>query len=100
MAWAKTSRHARGYGTAWTKLRAIVLAEEPLCRICKRNGKVKPASHVDHMTPKAKGGTDHRSNLQALCAEHHTTKTLTEAAEAQGRTYKPRPTFNIDGWPT
>jgi 5-methylcytosine-specific restriction protein A len=26
-----------------------------------------PAEHVDHIMPVAAGGTDHPSNLQALC---------------------------------
>ena len=34
---------------------------------------------VDHITPKAQGGTDDESNLEAICREHHTRKTGREA---------------------
>lgn len=37
-----------------------------------------PASHCDHIVPKARGGTDEPSNLQSLCASHHSTKTNLE----------------------
>lgn len=47
----------------WRAARARVIAREPLCRQC---GAV--AEHVDHITPVARGGTDHPANLQALCA--------------------------------
>ena len=99
MAWSKVSRHARGYGTAWTKLRQSVMAAEPLCRECKVKGKVTAATELDHIVPKAKGGTDDRSNVQPLCAEHHRAKSLRESAEAQGRTYRDRPRIGADGWP-
>ena len=71
----RRSASARGYGRTWRELRATVLAEEPLCRHCLACGEVKPAVDVDHITPKSKGGTDHRSNLQPLCHSCHSTKT-------------------------
>ena len=33
------------------------------CAICGH-----PAEHLDHVTPLSRGGTDHPSNLQPLCA--------------------------------
>lgn len=72
------SSNARGYGYHWRKLRAVVLAEEPLCRACLARGRTTPAEHVDHITPKAEGGTDERTNLQALCRGCHSRKTATE----------------------
>jgi 5-methylcytosine-specific restriction endonuclease McrA len=39
------------------------------CRECGR-----PANVVDHIEPIAHGGTDHPSNLQALCAGCNGTK--------------------------
>jgi len=73
------SRHerpatARGYGWTWQKLRLVVLAEEPICRRCRR----ALAAHVDHIVPKGAGGTDACDNLQGLCAPCHADKTVHE----------------------
>lgn len=76
------SRHKRGYGWTWEKLRAMVLADEPLCRQCHAAGVVAAAVTVDHIIPKAWGGTDETENLQALCASCHRDKT---ARERRGR---------------
>ena len=73
----KTS-HQRGYGATWQKLRAYVLASEPLCRECQATGRVTPATDVDHVRPKAEGGTDAVENLQPLCRSHHIAKTKRE----------------------
>ena len=90
--------HARGYGWAWQKLRARILARDMhLCQPCERAGKTTPAREVDHIVPKAKGGTDDPDNLEAICIPCHRAKTEREAAEAQGRRIKPR--IGADGWP-
>ena len=93
MAWSRESRHARGYGTEWDKLRRRVLDADPLCRPCKEAGRVCLAVQVDHITPKAKGGTDGDDNLQPICDPCHKAKTARDA----GRTV--RPTIGLDGWP-
>jgi 5-methylcytosine-specific restriction protein A len=73
------SRHARGYGAAWERLRKAILArDDGLCQPCKRQGRVTVARHVDHITPKARGGTDDPKNLEAICVECHRTKTARE----------------------
>lgn len=36
------------------------------------------ANHVDHITPKADGGSDDDCNLQSLCAPCHEAKTKAE----------------------
>jgi len=57
---------------AWKKLRATVLAEEPLCRMCFARGLVVVATDVDHM----RGAADNsRDALQPLCHECHSRKT-------------------------
>lgn len=48
----------------------MVLAAEPLCRSC---GKI--ATDVDHIIPRASGGSDSFNNLQPLCRSCHSTKT-------------------------
>lgn len=55
-----------------------MLAEEPLCRQCKDEGRITPAVEVDHITPLRQGGTNDRSNLQPLCRRHHSQKTCRE----------------------
>ena len=92
------SRHERGYDHQWVKTRARILTRDMhLCQPCKATGRITPAREVDHITPKAKGGTDDDDNLQAICTDCHKDKTAREAEEAQGR--KRKPTFGVDGWP-
>ena len=62
-------------GSAWQKLRASVLAGEPLCRHCAARGLTVPATDVDHMN----GADDNRlESLQPLCHECHSRKTAKE----------------------
>lgn len=73
------SRHERGYGSKWDIIRARILKRDKhRCQQCLKNGKPKPASTVDHIKPKAHGGTDDDSNLQTLCWSCHKAKTATE----------------------
>lgn len=97
MAWATTSRHERGYGSAWDKIRKVILQRDKhMCQACLRRGKAKPGNHVDHIKPKAKGGTDAEGNLETLCKHCHDIKTTEET----GKKFRPRSTIGIDGWPT
>jgi 5-methylcytosine-specific restriction protein A len=94
MAWSHTSRHARGYGTEWTKTRIRILERDNyLCQPCLREGRAHPANEVDHRIPKAKGGTDDDSNLQAIAHDCHVAKTTRENGG------KPKQTIGADGWP-
>ena len=96
----RRSRQARGYGRAWDKLRAAALARDlHLCQICARSGRVTPATEVDHIIPKAKGGADTLENTQSACTPCHRAKTATEAAEAQGRKVRQRRRIGLDGYP-
>lgn len=53
---------ARGYGAAWQRLSARVIAEEHgICHLCGRPG----ADTTDHLTPLRAGGTHARGNLRA-----------------------------------
>ena len=91
MAWSRTSRHERGYGTAWDKLRKAKLLDQPLCEYCLPS-RITAATEVDHFKPKAKGGTDKWANLRSTCSACHKDKTARESAEAQGRVHRPRVT--------
>lgn len=99
------TRHERGYGSTWDKLRLRILKRDLyLCQECKRQGRVTPLAvypkdhAVDHIIRKSKGGTDHPSNLQSLCAYPcHWEKSQAEAKEAQG--VKPKPVYDERGFP-
>ena len=103
MAWSTESRHTRGYGSTWTKLRETIIKRDfGLCQACKREGRLNPYRKgqgfaVDHIIAKAAGGTDEPGNLELKCGPCHLAKTEREAADAQGRTV--RPTIGLDGWP-
>lgn len=98
--WGSTSRHERGYGSAWVKTRARILKRDMhLCQPCLTTGRPTLATEVDHVTPKAKGGTDDDENLQAICHDCHVVKTEAEAAEAQGRTVTQRTKYDHEGRP-
>jgi len=73
---ARESSTQRGYDHGWRKKRARVLTEEASCRAC--DAPADPEDHVDHIVPKARGGTDDRENLQRLCRACHARKTLRE----------------------
>lgn len=68
----------RGYGYRWQKIRKLVLARDPCCKICERQGRLAVSTDVDHITPKSKGGTDDMGNLQGACHSCHSRKTATE----------------------
>ena len=79
------TRHERGYGTKWDKLRKVILRRDKgLCQVCLAGGKYRPAKQVDHIRAKSQGGTDAEDNLQSICVECHQAKTANEAAAGRG----------------
>ena len=100
MAWDHSkTRQERGYGKEWTKLRKQVLRRDAyLCQICLAQGRLTPLGEypydhaVDHITPKARGGTDYLSNLQSLCTKCHKVKSDTDRGN-----HKPK-LQRLDGW--
>lgn len=97
MAWSKESRHARGYGKDWDKLRKRILERDNYlcqCPDCLGGAKrVKVATEVDHIKPKAQGGTDDPANLRAVNHDCHVKLTQLQNG------HKPRPQIGPDGWP-
>lgn len=95
----KRSRHQRGYGSAWDRLRVQILKRDTyLCRCPRCLGgelRVRPATEVDHILPKAKGGTDDPLNLRAVSRQCHERLTL----EQQGKALKPARRIGVDGFP-
>lgn len=61
--------------TAWRKLRALKLEQEPMCEECLKEGRLIPARMVDHIVPINKGGASlDIDNLQSLCNVCHARK--------------------------
>lgn len=61
---------------AWQKLRASVLAREPLCRHCWTAGWLVRATDVDHISGDPSDNT--LANLQPLCHACHSRKTAAD----------------------
>ena len=71
------TRKERGYDEAWLRLRRVVLSREPLCRECGKQGKVVPATEVDHIVSMTRGGARlDTDNLQPMCKSCHSKKTI------------------------
>lgn len=61
------------YDRRWRKARANFLAENPLCHYCQQQGRLVPASVVDHSTPH-RGDPEIFWNVALwvpLCETHH-----------------------------
>ena len=65
------------YTAAWARLRAAKLAEKPLCEPCGAQGRLTPASVVDHRVPITLGGPAFPSldGLASMCPSCHSVKT-------------------------
>ena len=81
---ARANSNARGYDEAWRALRLTIIKRDKwTCGACGRDDLWKkkdaggPGAHVDHIVPKAKGGTDAPHNLRTLCWPCHSSKTAT-----------------------
>ena len=61
---------ARGYTRAWEKRAAKVKRAQPYCSVC---GATEDLT-VDHIVPKARGGSDEPDNLRTLCRRHNSAK--------------------------
>ena len=92
--WALPSRKSaseRGYGAEWKKQRArIMLRDKRLCQPCLRKALTTVANEVDHIIPRARGGTEDDSNLQAICIPCHKVKTAREGSQGLSRTDRVR----------
>ena len=71
----------------------VLTRDYHLCQACLSRDRVTPANQVDHIVPRAKGGSDDMDNLQSLCKPCHDAKTVIDNGG------KPRQTIGLDGWP-
>jgi 5-methylcytosine-specific restriction protein A len=104
MVWGTKSRHERGYGADWVRLRARIMQRDcGLCQVCKREGRVTVAYAVDHIVSKANAirmkwtpaQIDAESNLQAICRSCHDTKTEAEQGKVKHKAVR----IGVDGFP-
>lgn len=73
---------ARGYDSAWRRLRAAYAAAHHWCEDCEAKGERVPVAIVDHVRPH-RGDDVLRldwNNLRSLCRSHHQSKTTREGA--------------------
>ena len=80
----------------WQRLRRVHLTSSPLCVMCLEDGRVEPATVVDHI--KRHGGNEamffDSDNLQSLCSSHHNS-----VKQSEERTGRPIRRIGADGWP-
>jgi len=86
----------RGYTYQWQQARERFLRANPLCAYCRRKGKLKAASIVDHVIPHR--GDQARfwdeTNWQSLCKPCHD---VDKAREERGS--RQRQSIGLDGYP-
>ena len=80
--WKGSGRKAR-LPASWPKIRARILARDPICKMCG----VRPSAFCDHIIAKADDHSD--AGLQGLCGPCHDQKSSREGNEAQRA--NPRP---------
>jgi 5-methylcytosine-specific restriction protein A len=104
MPWINDSPN-RIKGRPWRRIRAQVLAEEPICRVCIERDMVTIASKsvvCGHILGLADGGGNERENLRGECKRHADEHTAEEGRRARGiigpavRLQLP---IGADGWP-
>lgn len=67
----------RGYDARWRAARKSYLQHNPLCRLCREEGRLTPATVVDHIVPH-RGDEKlfwNEDNWQPLCKTCHDKKT-------------------------
>lgn len=84
---AQVMAEALVHSGRWHRLRAIVLAREPLCRVCFNAGRTTEASSVDHITPRQQRPdlAYVEANLQPLCSACHAIKSQQERGRGDYR---------------
>lgn len=76
----RPSADSRGYTWEWRKARKRFLAAHPLCEQCRSEGRIVPATVVDHIEPH-RGDRRlmwDRNNWRSLCKRCHDVKTATQ----------------------
>ena len=76
----RPSATRRGYGPRWRRARQAFLKRNPLCVACGVEGRLEPATVVDHVVPHRGDPVLFwdRANWQSLCKLCHDAKTARE----------------------
>lgn len=82
--YVRSPESKKRYGYKWRKIRARFLNANPLCEMCKRQGRYTIAAEVHHVKPLSEGGTNDESNLMALCKPCHSAITMTATNRGRG----------------
>ena len=71
--WTELSKKGWYNTREWKELRKLALSLNPLCELCKKEGRLTPAKEVNHIIPaeKDKSKFFDLDNLQPLCSYHH-----------------------------
>jgi 5-methylcytosine-specific restriction protein A len=83
--WVKRPEAKRITGRPLQRRRAELFAREPLCRECRKAGRVSEAVIRDHVVPLAEGGADDDDNVQPLCQTCSDAKSAGESARGRRR---------------
>ncbi|MAW99535.1 MAG: HNH endonuclease [Sphingomonas sp.] len=92
----------RGYGGKWQRERRVFLDENPLCERCEREGRIEPATVVNHRQPHR--GNQRlfwdRKNWEPSCKRHHDSDIQREerTGVAKGVDARGRPTDPAHPW--
>ncbi|WP_313392781.1 HNH endonuclease [Sphingobium yanoikuyae] len=68
----------RDHSSAYRRLCATLIDDEPLCRYCRSEGRISPATLIDHIVALSVGGSNDRSNLAPACAYCNAAKAIVE----------------------
>ena len=78
-------RHDRNLGNDWYRIvKLIRRRDNHLCQPCQRNGVASSVDSVDHIIPRAYGGTHDHSNLESICEACHKQKTADDRKKYRG----------------
>lgn len=68
-------------GRAWRETRARILRRDPWCYVCAKSRSVE----VDHVVPRAEGGSLDDGNFRGICVPCHRVKSREEATRGRRR---------------
>ncbi len=92
----EAAEYRKLYKTArWQHIRTAQLTDEPLCRMCRKEGRITAATVCDHIEQhKGDPIKFFAGPFQSLCKPHHD-----GAKQSEERTGKVKTTIGLDGWP-